>query len=80
MDKGMIFVPLVGRSAAFVAYWTLRLFFSSKKMPFKTNLHGFQQKSNSFRVPSPPGLIQVVIQTLLCGEVSFRNIVPPVRV
>ena len=22
MDKGMIFVPLVGRSAAFVSYWT----------------------------------------------------------
>ena len=45
MDKGMKFVPLVGRSAAFVAYWTLRLFFWSKKMPFKTNLHGFHQKN-----------------------------------
>ena len=41
MDKVMVFVPLVGRSAAFVAYWTLRLFVSSKTMPFKTNLHGF---------------------------------------
>ena len=30
MDKGMIFVPLGGRSAAFVAYWTLRLFFFIK--------------------------------------------------
>ena len=29
MDKGMLFVPLGGRSAAFVAYWTLRLFFLS---------------------------------------------------
>ena len=75
MDKGVIFVPLVGWSAALVAYWTLHLFFSSKTMPFKTNLHGFQQKSNSFGVPSPPALIQVVIQTPLCGEVSFRNIV-----
>ena len=43
MEKGMTFVPLVGRSAAFVAYWTLPLFFSSKTMPFKTNLHAFQQ-------------------------------------
>ena len=80
MDKGMVSVPLVGRSAAFVAYWTLRLFFSSKTMPLETNLHGFQQKSNSFGVPSPPALIQVVIQTPLCGEVSFRNIVQPVGV
>ena len=44
MEKGMIFVPLVGRFAAFVVYWTLRLFFSSKAMPFKTNLHGFHRK------------------------------------
>ena len=80
MDKGMIFVPPVCWSAAFVAYWTLRLFFSSKTMPFKTNLHGFQQKRNSFSVPSPPALNQVVIQTPLCGEVSFRNIVQPVGV
>ena len=80
MDKGMIFVPLGGRSAAFVAYWTLRLFFSSNPMPFKTNLHGFQQKSISFGVPSPPALIQVVIQTSLCREVFFRNIVQPVGV
>ena len=80
MDKGMIIVPLVGRSAALVAYWTLRLFFLSKTMPFKTNLHGFQQESNSFGVPSPPVLIQVVIQTPLCGEVSFRNVVQPVGV
>ena len=43
MDKGMIFVPLGGRSAAFVAYWTLLLFFSSNPMPFKSNLHGFQK-------------------------------------
>ena len=76
----MIFVPLVGRSAALVAYWTLCLFFSSKTMPFKTNLHGFQQKSNSLGVPSPLALIQVVILTLLFGEVSFRNIVQPVGV
>ena len=74
MHKGMIFRVLVGRSASFVAYWTLRLFVSSKTMPFKTNLHGFQQKSNSFGVLSPPALIQVVIQTPLCGKVSFRNI------
>ena len=80
MDEGMIFVPLAGRSAAFVAYWTLRLFFSSKTMPFKTNLHAFEQKSNSFGVPSPPALIQVGIQTPLCGEVSFCNIVRPVGV
>ena len=77
MDKGMIFVPLGGRSGAFVAYWTLCLFFSSNPMPFKTNLHGFQQKGISFNVPA---LIQVVIQTLLFGEVSFRNIVQPVGV
>ena len=75
MDKGMFFVPLGGRSAAFVASWTLRLFFSSNPMPFKTNLHRFQQKGISFGVPSPPALIQVLIQTPLCGEVSFRNIV-----
>ena len=80
MDKGIIFVPLVGRSAAFVAYWTPRLFFSSKKMPFKNDLHGFQQKGNSFGVPLPPALIQVMIQTLLGGEVSFRNILQPVGV
>ena len=80
MDKGMTSVPPVGRSAASVAYLTLRLFFSSKTMPFKTNLHGFQQKSNSFAEPSPLALIQLVIQTLLCGEVSFRNIVQPVGV
>ena len=80
MDKGMIFLLLVRRSAAFVAYWTPRLFVSSKTMPFKTNLHGFQQKSNSFRVPLPPALIQFVIQTPLCGEVSFRNILQPVGV
>ena len=80
MDKGMIFILLVGRSAAFVAYSTPRSFVSSKTMLFKTNLHGFQQKSNSFGVPSPPALIQVVIQTLLCGEVSFRNILQPVGV
>ena len=78
MGKGMIFIPLVGRSAAFVAYWTPCLLVSSKTMPFKTNLHGFQQKRNSFGVPSPPALIQVVIQTPLCGEVSFRNILQPV--
>ena len=78
--KGMIIVPLVGRSAAFVAYWALRLISSSKTMPFKTNLHGFQQKNTSFGVPSPLALIQVVIQTPLCGEVSFRNIVQPVGV
>ena len=47
MDKGMIFVPLVGRSAALVAYWTLRMFFSSKIMPFKTNLRALQQKGNT---------------------------------
>ena len=76
----MIFFPLVGRSAAFVAYWTTRLFVSSKTMPFETNLHDFQQKSDSFGVPSPPALIQVVIQTPLCGEVSFRNILQPVGV
>ena len=80
MDKGMIFVPLGGRSAAFVAYRTLRLFFSSNPMPLKTNLHGLQQKSISFGVPSPPALIQIVIQRLLFGEVSFRNIVQPVGV
>ena len=80
MDKGMIFILLVGRSAAFVAYWTPRLFVSSKTMPFKTNLHGFQQTLNSFGVLSPPALIQVVIQTLLCGEVFFRNILQPVGV
>ena len=80
MDKGMIFLPLVGQSAAFVAYWTVRLFLSSKTMPFKTNLDGFQQKSNSSGVPSPPALIQVVIQTPLCGEVFFHNIVQPVGV
>ena len=80
MDKGMIFIFLLGRFAAFVAYWTPRLFVSSKTMPFKTNLHGFQQKSNTFGVPSPPALIQVVIQTPLCGEVSFRNILQPVGV
>ena len=80
MDKGMIFILLVGWSAAFVAYWTPRLFVSSKTMPFKTNLHGFQQNSNSFGVPSPPALIQVVIQTPLCGGVSFRNILQPVGV
>ena len=80
MDKGMIFVPLVGQSAAFVAYCTLRLFSSSKTMPFKTILHGFQPESNSFGVPPPPALIQVVIHTPLCGEVSFRNIVQPVGV
>ena len=80
MDKGMIFVPLVGRSAAFVAYWTLRLFFSSKRIPFKTNLQCFQHKSVSFGVLWPPALIQVLIQTPLCGEVSFRNIVQPVGV
>ena len=73
MDKGMIIVPLVGRSAAFVAYL-------SKTSPFKTNLHGFQENSNSFGVPSPRALIQVVILTPLCGEVSFRNIVQPVGV
>ena len=76
----MIFIPSVGGSAAFVAYWTPCLFVSSKTMPFKTNLHGFQQKSNSFGVPAPPALIQVVIQTPLCGEVSFRNILQPVGV
>ena len=38
MDKGMIFVPLVGRSAAFVAYWTLRLFFSSTCKAFNKKL------------------------------------------
>ena len=80
MDKSMIFVPSVGRSAAFLAYWTPRLFVSSRAMPFKTNLHGFQQKGNSLGVPSLPALIQVVIQTPLCGEVSFRNIVQPVGV
>ena len=80
MDKGMIIVPLVGRSAALVVYWTLRLLFSSKTMPFKTNLHGFEQRSNSFGVPSPLALIQVLIQTPLCGEVSFRSIVQPVGV
>ena len=80
MDKGMIFVPLRGRSAAFVADWTLCQFFSSNPMPFKSNLRGLQQKSISFGVPSPPALIQVVIQTPLCGEVSFRNIVQPVGV
>ena len=74
MDKGMISVPLGGRSAAFVAYWTLCLFFSSNPMPFKTNLHGFRKKSIGFGVPSPSALIQVVIQTPPCGEVSFRNI------
>ena len=57
MDKGMFFVPLVGRSAAFGDYWTLRLFFSSQTVPFKTNLHAFLQNSNSFGVPSPPALI-----------------------
>ena len=76
----MLFVPLVGWLAPFVAYWTPRLFVPSKAMPFKTNLHGFQQKSNTSGVPSPPALIQVVIQTALCGEVSFRNIVQPVGV
>ena len=80
MDKGMIFFLLVRRSAALVAYWTPRLFVSSKTLPFKTNLHGFQQKSNRFGVPLPPALIQVVIQTPLCGEVSFRNILQPVGV
>ena len=80
MDRGMIFIPLVGRPAAFVAYWTPRLFVSSKIMPFKTNLHSFQQKSNSFGVPSPPALIQIVIQTPLCGGVSFRDILQPVGV
>ena len=80
MDKGMIFIPLVGWSAAFVAYWTPRLFVSSKTMPFKSNLHGLQQKSNSFGVLSPPALIQFVIQTPQCGEVSFRNILRPVGV
>ena len=48
MDKGMICIPLMGPSAVFVAYWSPCLFVSSKTMPFKTNLHGFQQKSNSF--------------------------------
>ena len=80
MDKGMIFIFLVGRSAAFVAYWTPCLFVSSKTMPFKTNLHGFEQKSNSFGVPSPPALIQVVIETPLFGEVSCCNILQPVGV
>ena len=80
MGKGMVFILLVGRSDAFVAYWTPRLFLSSKKMPFKTNLHGFQQKGISFCVPSPLALIQVVIQTPLCGEVSSRNILQPVGV
>ena len=80
MDKGMFFIFLVGRSAAFVAYYTPHLFASSKTMPFKTNLHGFQQKSNSFGVPSQPALIQVVIQTPLSGEVSFRTILQPVGV
>ena len=80
MDKGMILIRLVCRSAAFVAYWTPCLFVSSKTMPFKTNLHGLQQKSNSFGVPSPAALIQVVIQTPLCGKVSFRNILQPVGV
>ena len=80
MDKGMFFIPLLGRSAAFVSYWTPRLFIPSKTMPFKTNLHGFQQKSNSFVVPSPLALIQVVIPTPLSGKVSFRNILQPVGV
>ena len=80
MDKGMIFLLPVRRSAAIVAYWTPRLFVSSKTMPLKTKLHGFQQKSNSFGVPSPPALIQGVIQTPLSGEVSFRNILQPVGV
>ena len=79
MEKGIIFF-LVGRSAAVVAYWTPRLFVSWKTMPFKTNLQGFQQKSGSFGVPSPPTLIQVVIQTPLCGKVSCRNILQPVGV
>ena len=79
MDKGMIFF-LVGWSAAFVAYWTPRLFVSSKTMPFKTNLHGFPHKSRGFGAPLPPALIQVVIQTALCGEVSFRNILQPVGI
>ena len=77
MDKGMIFVPLGGWSAAFVAYWTLRLFFSSNTMPFKTNLHGFQQKGNSFGVPSPPALIPVVFQTPLCGKCPFVTLCSP---
>ena len=80
MDKGMIFIPLVGRSAAFVAYWTPRLFVSSNTMCFKTNLHGLRQKSNSFGSLSPPALIQVVIQTPLCGGASFGNILQPVGV
>ena len=49
MDKGMIVIFLVGRSAAFVAYCTPRLFVSSKTMTFKSNLHGFQQKKKQFR-------------------------------
>ena len=69
MGKGMICILLVGRSAAFAAYSTPRSFLSSKTMPLKTNLHGLQQKSNSFGVPSP-----------LCGELSFRNILQPVNV
>ena len=44
MDKGMIFVPLVGRSAAFVAYWTLRLFFSSKQCLSKPTCTAFNKK------------------------------------
>ena len=44
MDKGMIFVRLWGRSAAFVAYWTLRLFFSSNPMPFKQTCMAFNKK------------------------------------
>ena len=35
MDKDMIVIPLVGRSAAFVAYWTPRLFVSSKDNAFQ---------------------------------------------
>ena len=80
MENGMIFISLVGRSAAFVAYWTPRLVVSSKTMPLKTNLDGFEQKSNSFGVPSPPALIQVVSQTPLSGEVSFCNILQPLGV
>ena len=77
MDRGMIFVPLVGRSAAFVAYWTPRSFVSSKTMPLKSNLHGFQQKSNSFSVPSPPALIQVGFKHRCLAKCPFVTLCSP---
>ena len=54
--------------------------FHQKQCLSKPTCTAFNKKVTASVCLSPPALIQVVIQTPLCGEVSFRNILQPVGV